>query len=90
VKAPIQLWSSQLGGQGVTPKDVAAIAANLPTRPEFHPVPNSTHLSFIFPCSRAIAKVAGDVCVDPLGFDRAAFHKQFDEQVVAFFNKHLK
>ncbi|HKD46909.1 MAG TPA: hypothetical protein VKB67_04440 [Rhizomicrobium sp.] len=90
VTAPIQLWSSQLGGQGVTPKDVAAIAANLPATPEFHRVPNSTHLSFIFPCSPAMAKVAGDACVDPLGFDRAAFHRQLDEQIVAFFNKHLK
>jgi len=89
VKAPIQLWSSQFGGQGVTPKDVAAIADNLPVRPEFHHVPGSTHLSFIFPCSAAVAKVAGDVCVDPPAFDRASFHTQFDAQVVTFFREHL-
>ena len=90
VKAPIQLWSSQLGGQGVTPESVAAIAEHLPVSPEFHHVPNSTHLSFIFPCSAEVAKVARDVCVDPPGFDRAIFHKQFDERVVAFFQKYLK
>ena len=90
VTAPIQLWGSQFGGEGVRPKDVKAIADNLPTKPEFHVVPNAAHLSFLFPCPPAVAKAAHDICVDPPGFDRAAFHKRLDEQVVAFFAKHLK
>lgn len=89
VTAPIQLWSSEQGGQGVTPKDVAAIAAHLAARADYHPVPNSTHLSFIFPCPADVAKRAGAVCVDPPGFDRAAFHRQFDAAVLAFFRKSL-
>ena len=56
VKGPIQLWSSALGGMGVTPESVATIAQNLPARSEFHRVPDSTHMSFIFPCTRAFAK----------------------------------
>ena len=48
-----------MGGQGVTPEKVAAVANDLPLRPEFHLVANSTHLSFGMPCSPAIAKVAG-------------------------------
>ena len=89
VTAPLQLWSSQSGGQRVTPEKVAAVARDLPTKPEFHLVPNSTHSSFGMPCPATVAKVAGDFCADPPGFDRAAFHQQFDAQVLAFFSKNL-
>jgi predicted dienelactone hydrolase len=90
VRAPVQLWASEKGGQGVEQKEVAAIADNLPTRPDYRPVPNSTHLSFLFPCTPALAKaVPKMICDDPPGFDRAAFHRDFDTQVVAFFKKHL-
>jgi len=88
--APVQLWASAEGGQGVEPKDVAALARNLPVKPDYHPVPNSTHLSFLLPCTPALRKAAPPmICADPPGFDRAVFHKQFDAQVVAFFKKQL-
>jgi predicted dienelactone hydrolase len=87
VTAPAQLWGSQLGGQGVTPEGVAKIAAQLPVKPAFQVVANSTHLSFIFPCPPEIAKIAGEACVDPAGFDRAAFHRTFNAQIVNFFRK---
>jgi len=90
VKAPIQLWSSALGGQGVTPQNVAAISQGLPARPEFHQVPNSAHMSFIFPCTSAFAKTnPPSVCTDPPGFDRTEFHKDFNAEVLAFFRKNL-
>lgn len=90
VKAPIQLWSSALGGMGVTPENVAAIDQNLPARSEFHRVPNSTHVSFIFPCTPAFAKTNPPVvCTDPPGFDRTEFHKNFNAEVLTFFRKNL-
>jgi hypothetical protein len=90
IKAPIQLWASEQGGQGVSPEDAAFLAKNIPSRPEFHPVPNSTHMSFIFPCSPAFAKtVPAFICGDPPGFDRAAFHRSFNRQILAFFPKEL-
>lgn len=89
VTAPIQMWASQDGGQGVTPERVTAVVRDLPVKPEFHLVPNSTHLSFVFPCTAAIAKAVPEVCTDPPGFDREAFHKDFDAQVLAFFRKTL-
>jgi predicted dienelactone hydrolase len=90
VKAPIQLWSSALGGMGVTPANVEAIARDLPIRPEFHRVPNSTHMSFIFPCTRAFAKTNPPlVCADPPGFHRTAFHTQFNAEVLRFFRAQL-
>jgi predicted dienelactone hydrolase len=91
IKAPIQLWASEQGGQGVRPEDAAFLAKNIPSKPEFHPVPNSTHMSFIFPCSQAFAKtVPAFICGDPPGFDRAAFHRSFNRQVLAFFQKELR
>lgn len=90
VKAPIQLWSSARGGMGVAPGDVEAIAGGLPVRPEFHRVPNSTHMSFIFPCTQAFAKTnPPQVCTDPPGFDRAEFHKNFNAEILTFFRKNL-
>ncbi|WP_332454845.1 hypothetical protein [Burkholderia ubonensis] len=89
VKVPVQLWSSQHGGDGVTPESVAAIARALPAGIEFHVVPNSQHFGFLPPCPAELAKRAPEVCSDPPGFDREAFHKQLDADVLAFFRKNL-
>ncbi len=89
ITAPIQLWASHEGGQGVTPDRVAAVANSLPMKPEFQAVPNSTHMSFLMPCPPALAEAVPDICTDPAGFDRGAFHKDFDSQVLAFFRKTL-
>lgn len=91
VKAPIQMWSSALGGMGAPPENLAAIARNLPVRPEFEIVANSAHVSFLFPCAPAFAAVApARICDDPPGFDRATFHKRFNAEVVRFFRKALR
>jgi len=90
VHVPIQLWSSELGGMGVRPQEVSAVAMNLPEKPEFHLVAGSTHLSFDCPCSDE-AKSANHtiVCVDPSGFDRVAFHRRFNDDMAAFFRKYF-
>ncbi len=41
------------------------------------------------PCPPALAEAVPDICTDPAGFDRGAFHKDFDSQVLAFFRKTL-
>ncbi|HET7086647.1 MAG TPA: hypothetical protein VFI23_17910 [Rhizomicrobium sp.] len=89
VRTPIQLWSSEKGGAGVTPEKVAAVAHDLPQPPEFHLVPNTAHPAFAFPCSPAVVKVAMEFCTDPPDFDRAAFHKTFNAQVLRFFREKL-
>ena len=89
IVAPIQLWSSDQGGMGVRPEDVASVERNLPTKPEFHRPANSGHFSFLFPCSNEVAKVAPFLCTDPPGFDRADFHRKLNAQVLAFFRKNL-
>jgi len=89
ITAPVQLWSSEHGGMGVRPEDVASVKKNLPDAPEFHRPTNSGHLSFQFPCSREEAQAMSFICTDPPGFDRAGFHKKFNAQVLEFFRKHL-
>ncbi|MBR0827021.1 dienelactone hydrolase family protein [Bradyrhizobium manausense] len=89
IKVPIQLWSSQFGGGGVLPESVATVAHNLNLTSEFHLVPNSGHFVFLAPCPAAMAARVPDICTDPPGFDRVAFHERLDAEIVAFFRKHF-
>ena len=89
VKVPIQLWASERGGDGVLPEDNEAIDENLPAKPDYRVVPHSGHFAFIVPCSAEAAKALPEICVDTEGFDRVAFHKEFNAAVVAFFRRHL-
>lgn len=89
VSAPIDLWGSERGGDGVAPADVARVAADLPGHPALHVVPGANHFAFLTVCPPELAKMAPEVCTDPPGFDRAAFHKAFDAEVVAFFKTQL-
>ncbi len=93
VGVPVQLWASALSGTdpsvGVTVEGVERIADTLPERPDFHLVSNAGHFVFLFPCPPALVPRLPRLCVDPPGFDRAAFHQEFDAAVLAFFRAHL-
>jgi predicted dienelactone hydrolase len=89
VKVPIQLWGSARGGDGVLPEDGATIDRSLPAKPDYHVVPNSAHFAFMAPCSAEATKALPEICADAGGFDRVAFHKEFNAAVLAFFRKHL-
>jgi predicted dienelactone hydrolase len=89
IKVPIQLWASELGGDGVTPHNVAAVDSGLPIKHEYHVVPNSAHFAFLAPCPPALAKARPELCTDAPGFDRGTFHQQFDADVLAFFRAQL-
>ena len=89
VTAPIQLWSSDHGGDGVRPEDVASIEKNLPTPPEFHRPANSGHFSFLFPCSKEAAKAVPYVCTDSPGFNREVFHRELNIKILDFFRENL-
>ncbi len=94
VTVPVQLWGSAYSGDGLSPADAAAVAERLPVKPDYHLVANSGHFSFLPPCSEAFAKLVadsgdGELCTDAPGFDRIAFHKQFNTDVLAFFQTHL-
>jgi len=87
VKVPLQIWGSQAGGGvAAAPEDIARLAHLLPTKPDFRVVPNAVHFSFLAPCP---PQSHNEVCTDAPGFDRAAFHKSFNAEVLAFFRAHL-
>jgi predicted dienelactone hydrolase len=96
VKIPVQLWEAQ---QDLIVEDSPAIVGGLlPQPPEEHVIANAGHFSFVAPCdpgmkayfAAATARGEGeDICADAAGFDRAAFHQQFNAAVVAFFSKAL-
>jgi predicted dienelactone hydrolase len=89
VKIPVQLWASEFGGDGVVPHSVDIVNKNLPTKHEYYVVPSSGHFSFLAPCPPAMVKELPRLCVDAGGFDRAAFHRQFNAAVLAFFRAQL-
>ncbi|WP_315832734.1 dienelactone hydrolase [Bradyrhizobium prioriisuperbiae] len=89
IRVPLQLWSSERGGDGVFPQDVAAVASHLPVKADFHLVPNSGHFAFLAPCSAGLAKARPELCIDAPDFDRVAFHRDLDAQALAFFREHL-
>jgi predicted dienelactone hydrolase len=89
VKISVQLWASEFGGDGVLPHSVDIVDKNLPTKHEYHVVANAGHFSFIAPCSPALAAELPRICADASGFDRTAFHRQFNAAVFAFFQAQL-
>lgn len=89
VTVPVQLWASELGGDGVLPHSVDIVDTGLHRRHEYHVVPNAGHFSFVAPCPPAIATAAPEICTDSAGFDRAAFHTQFNADLLAFFRTQL-
>lgn len=89
VRIPVQLWASEFGGDGVQPHSVDIVDKNLPTKHEYHVVPNSGHFAFLAPCPPALVAELPRICADAGGFDRTAFHRQFNADVLAFFRAQL-
>ncbi|WP_092950396.1 alpha/beta hydrolase family protein [Paracidovorax konjaci] len=89
VSVPLQLWASAHGGDGVEPADVAALRRALPVAVEWHRVAGAGHFAFLAPCPAAMAEAAPDLCRDAPGFDRVAFHADFNAQVAGFFQRAL-
>jgi predicted dienelactone hydrolase len=85
VTVPIQLWRGDSDEILPQPNYAQAVYDRLPVKPEYHIVPNAGHFAFLAPCSPALAARVPDICHDPEGFDRAAFHHEFNPAVVAFF-----
>jgi predicted dienelactone hydrolase len=89
VTSPIQLWRAE--GDVITPNQWNAdlIRDSLPKPPDDHLVPQAGHYDFLAPCSEALAKVAPEICEDAPGFDRAVFHQELNQTLVAFFKAQL-
>jgi predicted dienelactone hydrolase len=91
IRIPLQLWRAELATAGVDvdPAGTARIARSLPGKPDVHVVP-AGHFAFLAPCSAELATLVPRICTDvPAGFDRSAFHREFNASVVRFFSEHL-
>jgi predicted dienelactone hydrolase len=89
VTVPLQLWRA--GNDEILPDPfyASAVRANLPRTPEWHVVPGAGHFDFLTPCNDQGRITAAAICTSAPGFDRAAFHKDFDAKVVGFFRANL-
>ena len=47
------------------------------------------HYDFLPPCSSELARKHPEICVSAPGFDRAAFHAEMNQAIVAFFKAQL-
>lgn len=88
VTVPVQLWRA--GDDRVLPAPyyADAVRAALPRPPEFHDVPGAGHFDFLAPCASDAPRLP--ICASSHDFDRASFHRHFDEQVVDFFERNLQ
>ena len=89
VRAPVQLWASELGGDGVELSHIEAIKTGLPQTPEYHVARGAGHFAYLAPCPAELAKSAEEICSDPKGFDRVAWHQKMNAAVVSFFQRNL-
>jgi predicted dienelactone hydrolase len=90
IKAPMQLWRGDDDEILPHPRHAQNVYDGLPTKPEYHVVPHAGHFAFLAPCTPALERVAPEICRDPEGFDRAAFHREFNAAVVDFFKAKLR
>lgn len=89
VTVPLQLWRAADDQILPDPFYASAVRANLPKAPDWHVVPKAGHFDFLTPCNAQGQATAAAICASAPGFDRAAFHKDFDRSVVAFFTANL-
>ena len=89
LRVPVQLWRDEFDHVLPSPDYAEAVRDALPTPPDYHVVANADHYDFLAPCSDRLARFAPDICAERPGFDRAAFHAEFDAAVVAFFERTL-
>jgi predicted dienelactone hydrolase len=89
VKIPVQLWRGTLDTMAPDAWNSGVAIKTLPNPPDLHTVTDAGHMAFLAPCSDALREAAAFVCTDAPGFDRVAFHKQFNQDVIAFFSRTL-
>lgn len=60
-----------------------------PAPPEYVVVKNACHYSFLAPFPEPQKEQFGKLAQDPAGFDREAFHRQMNREIVLFIEATL-
>lgn len=90
VTQPLQLWKA--GDDEILPDPDYAEAVHraLPRAHDYRVVAGARHFDFLAPCGPQAAKqLPPPLCASAPGFDRAAFHADFNQQVATFFATQL-
>ncbi len=90
VSVPIQLWRAEDDAVLPHPWYAEAVRAGLPKSVDYREVPKAGHFDFLAPCTARFATMAPLLCSSQPGFDRVAFHREFNSAVVGFFQRSLK
>ena len=90
ISVPIQLWRAEQDVVLPQPWYVEPVRAALPKPLDYREVPNAGHFDFLAPCTPRFAAMAPPLCSSQPGFDRVAFHREFNAAVADFFKVALK
>lgn len=89
VRAPVQLWSAADDRHQPHPYYDEPLRADLPHAPDYRVVANAGHYDFLPPCDARLSRMRPEICTSQPGFDRQAFHDQFNADVVKAFQTML-
>lgn len=89
VTIPIQLWRAEDDAILPDPWYAEHVRVALGRQSDYHVVPRAGHFDFLAPCTEKLAAIAAPICVSQEGFDRAAFHRRFNPDVIGHFKKFL-
>lgn len=89
VTIPVDVWVGSADLNTPASTNAVAIARYLPGHPRVHLVEGAVHASFLAPCGIIGILMPPMVCADAAGFDRTAFHRSFNGEVVSFFSRSL-
>jgi len=89
VQVPVRLYRPAADEILRHPWNAERIARLLPRPPEYQVVERAGHYVFLAPCPALLAQRFGDICRDPPGIDRAAFHARLNGEMVDFFRRAL-
>lgn len=89
ITAPVQLWKA--ADDEVLPGDeyAEAVHRDLGRPHDYHVVAKAGHYDFLTPCDGAPPPGLGYLCASQPGFDRRAFHRDFNLAVTRFFTDQL-
>ena len=87
---PVQLWQAEEDAILPKPHYAEPVRAALPRSAEFHSVAGAGHFDFMSPCPEGMARAVPAICGSAPGFDRIAFHAQFNAEVIRFMTDALR
>lgn len=89
ITAPIQLWKA--ADDQILPGDdyAEAVHRSLKRPHDYRVVPGAGHFDFLSPCATTPPADLAYLCASAPGFDRTAFHRDFNAAVVRFFTDQL-